>query len=172
MSYADDYLKSTWVNDYNTRDGLRTYEKVSYDENGYKGGSAGTWYGDSCLVVGYATKITKNPSQKSSAGEKLSYDMDVNQRIVDYELHPSAVRTAGESSTEGTEIVTDLYIEDTLPKGLAYIPMSSYLGGTYRQTGEGKQGVIEDGIPLQPEIISHADGTTTLRWRLEQVTVT
>ena len=172
MSYADDYPGSTWTNDCNNRDGLRTYEKVTYDENGYKGGSPGDRYGDSCLVVGYATKITKAPAQLSSTRPKVAYDMDTNQRIADYELHPSAVRTAGESSTEDTEIVTDVYIEDTLPNNLTYIPMSSYLGGTYQQTGEGKQGAIKGGIPLEPEIISNADGITTLRWTLENVTVT
>ena len=97
--------------------------------------------------------------------------MDVGQRIADYVLHPSAVRSAGESSTGG-ELTTTVYVEDTLPKGLTYIPNSSYWGGTYTQTDEGKQGVVEGGTQILPEITANEDGTTTLRWILKDVTIT
>ena len=98
--------------------------------------------------------------------------MDVNQRIADYILKPSAVRTAGESTTINSEIQTDIIIEDILPKGLSYIYNSSYVGGAYLQKGEGKQGSVQDGKKLEPEIQRNEDGSTTLRWTLEDVTIT
>ena len=94
-------------------------------------------YGDSCLVVTYATQVTKKVVQTTSMGmEKSAYDMDANQRVADYAVTLSVVRTAGTSETESAEIITDLYIEDTLPKGLTYIAGSSQWGGTYRQSQE------------------------------------
>ena len=173
MSYEEDYLPSFWTNDSTTNSGLNTYKKAQYDDSGYVKGTAGRLYGDSCLVVGYATEITKSTAQQSSGQTwpKNAYDMDVGQRIADYVLYPSAVRSAGESSTEG-ELVTTVYVEDTLPKGLTYIPNSSYWGGTYTQTEEGKQGVVEGGTQILPEITANEDGTTTLRWILKDVTIT
>ncbi len=171
MSYEEDYLPSFWTNDSTTNSGLNTYQKAQYNETGYVNGTAGRSYGDSCLVVGYATEITKSTAQQSSSLPKEAYDMDVGQRIADYVLHPSAVRSAGESSTGG-ELTTTVYVEDTLPKGLTYIPNSSYWGGTYTQTEEGKQGVVEGGQQIKPDITVHSDGTTTLRWTLENVTIT
>ena len=172
MSYEEDYLPSFWTNDSTTNSGLNTYQKAQYGETGYLRGTAGTRYGDSCLVVGYATEITKSTAQQQSSSlPKEAYDMDVGQRIADYVLHPSAVRSAGESSTGG-ELTTTVYVEDTLPKGLTYIPNSSYWGGTYTQTEEGKQGVVVGGTQILPEITANEDGTTTLRWILKDVTIT
>ena len=173
LSYEKDYPSSFWTYDYENVDGLRTYKKAIYDENGFVDATGGRSYGDSCLVVGYATEITKSTAQQSSGQtwSKNAYDMDVGQRIADYVLYPSAVRSAGESSTGG-ELVTTVYVEDTLPKGLTYIPNSSYWGGTYTQTDEGKQGVVEGGTQILPEITANEDGTTTLRWILKDVTIT
>ncbi len=171
MSYEEDYLPSFWTNDSTTNSGLNTYQKAQYDEAGYDKGTAGRLYGDSCLVVGYATEITKSTAQQSSSLPKEAYDMDVGQRIADYVLYPSAVRSAGESSTGG-ELTTTVYVEDTLPKGLTYIPNSSYWGGTYTQTEEGKQGTVEGGQQIKPEITANENGTTTLRWILKDVTIT
>ena len=172
MNYEEDYLPSFWTNDSTTNSGLNTYKKAQYDETGYVGGTAGSWHGDSCLVVGYATEITKSTAQQQSSSlPKEAYDMDVGQRIADYVLYPSAVRSAGESSTGG-ELTTTVYVEDTLPKGLTYIPNSSYWGGTYTQTDEGKQGTVVGGTQILPEITANEDGTTTLRWILKDVTIT
>ncbi len=173
LSYEKDYPSSFWTYDYENVEGLRTYKKAIYDENGFVDATGGRLYGDSCLVVGYATEIRKSTAQQSSGQTwpKNAYDMDVGQRIADYVLYPSAVRSAGESSTGG-KLVTTVYVEDTLPKGLTYIPNSSYWGGTYTQTEEGKQGVVEGGTQILPEITANEDGTTTLRWILKDVTIT
>lgn len=170
-SYANEYAEAFWNNNTKTTDGLLNYQKVSYDASGYVNGSAGVSYGDSCLVVTYATKLTKVVAQQSGSGQKTAYDMDTNQRIVDYVLHPSIVRTAGESVTGDTSFTTELYIEDTLPAGLHYVPGSAYWGGTYVQSAEGKQGTVQDGTPMEPTITANSDGTTTLYWTLPNVAV-
>ncbi len=171
MSYEEDYLPSFWTNDSTTNSGLNTYLKAQYDEAGYVNGTAGRLYGDSCLVVGYSTEITKSTAQRiGSDAAKKAYDLDVGQRIADYVLYPSAVRSAGESSTAG-ELTTTVYVEDTLPKGLTYIPNSSYWGGTYTQTSEGKQGTVVGGTQITPAQTQNSDGTTTLRWTLKNVTI-
>ena len=172
-SYDTDYPEAFWVNDARHNSGLATYQKSVYDANGYTGGSAGISYGDSCLVVEYATKLVKDTAQQISGkqGAKNSYDMDTNQRIADYILKPSVLRTAGESVTEGTEMKIGIYIEDTLPSGLTYISGSSYWGGQYVQNGEGKQGSVTGGTELEPEITKNSDGTTILKWYLENVTI-
>mgnify|MGYP005773013491 CR=1 FL=1 len=66
LSYTDDYLSSFWTFDYNSANTFKNYIKSQYDENGYVTGSAGTAAGDSCLVVDYATQITKSPNQPKS----------------------------------------------------------------------------------------------------------
>lgn len=173
LNYSEDYPNPSFVLDYDSVAGLKNYVKTQYDESGYVNGSGGYYYGDSCLLIGYATEITKSAAQKlsGSEGNKISYDMDTGQRVVDYVLRPSAVRAAAESSTAG-ELITTVYVEDTLPKGLTYIIGSSYWGGTYQQTAEGKQGVVEGGQQIEPEITVQADGRTTLRWTLENVRIT
>ena len=173
LSYENDYPKAFWVNNSQSRDGLRTYQKAEYGPEGYLGGSAGVSYGDSCLVVLFTTKITKDIAQTNANGlEKIAYDIDTGQRIADYRLNLSAKRTAGESITEGASITTDLYVEDTLPVGLTYIEGSAYWGGTYKESEDGLQGTVSDGIAMEPEIKKNDDGTTTLLWTLKDVEVT
>ena len=173
LSYENDYPAAFWVNNSQTNNGLSTYQKAEYGPEGYQNGTAGVSDGDSCLVVLFTSKITKDILQKSSNGmEKLAYDIDAGQRIADYVLNLSAKRTAGESITEGARITTDLYVEDTLPAGLTYIEGSAYWGGTYKESEEGLQGTVSDGTAMEPEITNNADGTTTLLWTLEDVVVT
>ena len=173
LSYENDYPKAFWVNNSQTRDGLKNYQKAEYEPEGYAGGSAGVSYGDSCLVVLFTTKITKDIAQTNANGlEKIAYDVDTGQRIADYILNLSAKRTAGESITEGAAIKTDLYVEDILPVGLTYIEGSAYWGGSYKESEEGLQGTVSGGTAMEPEITKNADGTTMLLWTLKNVVVT
>lgn len=173
LKYANDYPESGWTNDANNREGLKNYKKSQYDENGYKDGTTNRNYGDSCLVVNYATQIGKRVMQKSAATstEKLVYDLDSAQNAADYALDLSVIRTAGEF-TSGETTQTTVYVEDILPANLTYIPYSAYFGGKYTQTGEGKQGQINGGVQIEPDVIQNDDGTTTLRWTLQEQTIT
>lgn len=173
-NYTKDYPSSFWTYDYANVDGLKNYKKSTYDENGFDEGTAGSNAGDSCLVVDYATQITKSPNQPGTgeSGKKLTYDMDTNQREVDYVLYPTAIRAQGESTTEGTSTTTTVYIEDTLPAGLEYILNSAFYGGTYTSNGGGRAGTVTGGQRLLPAITPNADGTTTLLFTLKDVTIT
>ena len=174
LRYANDYPSSSWTFDYNSTDALKNYTKSQYDENGYVTGTAGRNAGDSCLVVDYSTQITKSPNQPGTdeGGKKLTYDMDTSQREVDYVLYPTAIRSSGESTTEGTSTTTTVYVEDTLPAGLEYILNSAYYGGTYTSNGGGKAGTVTGGQELYPTVTKNEDGTTTLLFTLEDVTIT
>ena len=174
LKYDSDYPAPSTKIDYESSDALKNYTKSQYDENGYVTGTAGANAGDSCLVVDYATQITKSPNQPGTGegGKKLTYDMDTSQREVDYVLNPTAIRSQGESTTEGTSTTTTVYIEDTLPVGLEYILNSAFYGGTYKSNGGGKAGTVTGGTKLLPEIKNNDDGTTTLLFTLENVTIT
>lgn len=174
LSYEENYLSSSWTFDYKSSDALKNYIKSQYDENGYVTGKAGSNAGDSCLVVAYATQITKSPNQPGTdeGGKKLTYDMDTSQREVDYVLNPTAIRSQGESTTEGTSTTTTVYVEDTLPAGLEYIQNSAFYGGTYTSNGGGRAGTVTGGQRLLPAITKNADDTTTLLFTLENVTIT
>lgn len=174
LKYDSDYPAPSTKVDYESSDALKNYTKSQYDENGYVTGTAGANAGDSCLVVDYATQITKSPNQPGTdeGGKKLTYDMDTSQREVDYVLNPTAIRSQGESTTEGASTTTTVYVEDTLPVGLEYILNSAYYGGTYKSNGGGKAGTVTGGTKLLPEIKNNDDGTTTLLFTLENVTIT
>lgn len=174
LQYNSDYPAPSTKVDYESSDGLKNYTKSQYDENGYVTGTAGAGAGDSCLVVDYSTQITKSPNQPGTdeVEKKLTYDMDTSQREVDYVLNPTAIRSQGESTTEGTSMTTTVYIEDTLPVGLEYILNSAFYGGTYKSNGGGKAGTVTGGQQLLPAITPNADGTTTLLFTLKDVTIT
>ena len=174
LKYNSDYPAPSTKVDYESSDALKNYTKSQYNENGYVTGTAGANAGDSCLVVDYASQITKSPNQPGTdEGEKkLTYDMDTSQREVDYVLYPTAIRWKGEFTTEGTSTTTTVYVEDTLPEGLDYIINSAYYGGEYTSNGGGKAGTVTGGQKLHPTITENSDGTTTLLFTLETVTIT
>ena len=64
--------------------------------------------------------------QQEAGANKQIYQMDSDQRYVDYALTPSFTEMP-----DGLSATTTLTITDTLGKGLTYVPGSSYIGGTY-----------------------------------------
>ena len=151
------------------------YTKETYAEDG--SGARGThnsdWrhWGDTLLVIGYKTGITKNLVQHSDDNvEKNTYNLDANQRVVDFKLQP---RTYYDQGSGNHELTTTVTIVDTLPKYLTYRPGSCYFGGEYTQTSVngGTQGTVTGGILREPDIVDNADGTQTLKWVIPNVTV-
>ena len=145
---------------------LYTYTKAYYDENGkFEGGTGGYFWGDSCLVVDYVTSITNSVAQRTDTNAvKDSFDLDHQQRIVDYVLQPAVTR-AGTLEASGQSIVETFEITVTLPKGLSYIKGSSYLGGTYNQsTPLGKQGTVTDGEQITPTVTTNENGEQVLTY--------
>ena len=145
---------------------LYTYTKAYYDENGkFEGGTGSYFWGDSCLVVDYVTSITNSVAQRTDTNAvKDSFDLDHQQRVVDYVLQPAVTR-AGTLESSGQSIVETFEITVTLPKGLSYIKGSSYLGGTYNQsTPLGKQGTVTDGEQITPTVTTNENGEQVLTY--------
>lgn len=157
-------------------DGSTWYKKETYAADG--SGPLGThnsdwsWWGDTLLVIGYKTGITKSLSQTINGGqEKVNYDLDANQRVVDFKLQP---RTYYDQYYGNQVLTTTVTIVDTLPEHLTYRAGSGYFGGQYTQTSVngGTQGTVTNGILREPDtIVDNTDGTQTLKWVIPNVTV-
>ena len=153
-------LPSSWVTDY------RNYEKAYYDENGYAGGHTGDWdHGDSLRIVSLLPNIKKRVEQQEDGKDKSIYQMDSEQRYVDFALTPSF-----DALPEGVSETTTVTITDQMDAKLSYVPGSAYLGGTYTQNPRsGQQGTITGGTQTEPDIVVNTDGTKTLTWKLVNV---
>lgn len=194
--FTKEYIKPFWRQDYwfsastgsvtdeklaKDSEGCKMAEKATYDETGYKAGRGMKYYQDSCLVVPYKTTITKSVAQReagNTSAAKVVYDMNQNQRVVDFVLYPKLERESGIGVSGAAEVKTVVHVTDTLPKGLSYIDGSAYLGGTYTQdptyqtkgTVDGgiqeDKTVAESGVYLQQYSLNkNSDGTTTIEWR-------
>ena len=117
---------------------LRDYQKSFYDESGFKGGSAGTEYGDSCLVVPHTSSIIiqveQGPGGSLDPGpvNDAAYSMDQDQRYADFVIFPTIkIPELGLEADQETILKTDVSINVTIPKGLNYIEDSCFYAGTY-----------------------------------------
>ncbi len=126
-----------------------TYEKATYDENGYKANDTAGWLvGDTIYVVPYVSRIDKSIAQTNSDGsEKEIFNLENSERYVDFVLSPSFIYSfePGVDNAQSTTVT----IEDYLPVGVTYIDGSAYIGGTYTQQ-EGTYGTVTDGAALTP----------------------
>lgn len=140
-----------------------TYRPATFDDNGvYQGGdTADTLKGDSLYIAGETPHIAKQVAQTNEAGNvKTVYDLDKEQRTVDWKLTATA-----DTSTDGGQYTTDYIITDTLPKGLTYVDGSMTVGGQYTQHTPDK-GTVTGGTPVTPTIVVNKDGTTTMTIRV------
>ena len=151
-----------------------TKETYAADGSGALGTHNSDWrhWGDTLLVIGYKTGITKTLCQTSDDGTtKSTYNLDANQRVVDFKLQP---RTYYDQGSGNHALTTTVTIVDTLPKYLTYRPGSCYFGGVYTQTSVngGTQGSVTGGSLREPDsVVNNADGTQTLTWIIPNVTV-
>lgn len=144
----------------------KNYVKATFSEDGsYQGGdTAGKVKGDTLYVVGEQPHVGKSTAQSGDDGAsaKTVYDLDKEQRYVDWVVTASAETQA---SSTGGGYVTDYHIKDTLPAGLTYVDGSSYVGGTYAEHDHGQQrGTVTGGQSITPKISRNKDGTTTLEY--------
>lgn len=129
--------------------GNRNYIKTEYDEegniiSGTHGGGAS--YGNTLLVVG--ANLHGNISTiDQNENTKTNYDLGKNENIVTYKVEPKLDKNKN-LATQISGVTLKATV--TLPKGLEYIEKSSN---------------YED-----PESIVNSDGTTTLRWYIENCT--
>lgn len=152
-------------------DGSVFYRKAEYADGKFtEHNSEWCHWGDTMLVIGYKTGINKTLMQKDSGDTKDRFLIDSNQTVVDFKLQPS---TRFEKKSPNNIYTTTVTIEDTLPGYLYYRAGSSYFGGEYTQTSDsgGTQGTIEGGELREPKVTNNSDGTQTLTWVIENVTV-
>lgn len=162
-----------------------TATAADYTGGAYKPGNGMYYYQDSCLVMGFKTSVTKQTAQKQSdSTPKSNYDMNQNQRTVDYELTVKIEREVDTANgSTGAELYTVVYVEDTLPKALMYNG-SAQLGGEYTQDSNYQRpGTVTGGTlfestgdvdvnepnaehPYLETVTPNEDGTTTIRWAL------
>ena len=128
------------------------YTKTEYNTNGtiVTGTHAGGFvYGNTILIKEYNATISKKVTDLDKSGKlKTSYDMDANERTVNYEIWAEA-----KSEIQGG--TTNLYITDTLPKDLTYNQGSSFWNNE----------------SFEPAVTINSNGTTTLYWELRDVPV-
>ncbi|MEY8515461.1 SpaA isopeptide-forming pilin-related protein [Lachnospiraceae bacterium 29-84] len=158
------------------------YIKETYKEDG--SGIVGTHnsdhehWGDTLLIIGYKTGITKNLLQKENNNEeKKTFNLDADQRVVDYVLQPKTEHEK-DGKFDRKDTVT---IVDTLPKYMTYKPGSAYFGGKYVQTsanGGTKGQIVADDDGNEPELRepdeiqwNAEDGTQTLKWVIKDVKI-
>ncbi len=147
-----------------------TYTKAKYEDGAYVGGHSGNSnIGDSVYVTPYMASILIEVAQQAGGDQKKNYDLDTNQRTVDFRLSPSVSTWVPITN----EIYTEVVIVDVLPKGLSYISNSAYYGGTYTQhESPGRQGTITGGEQLEPTSDYDPNtGKTTLTWSISNVRV-
>ncbi len=165
-------------------EGSTEYIKETYkpDGSGICGTHNSDWshWGDTLLVIGYKTKVSKYLTQKDNNNQdKKTFNLDADQRVVDFRLEPGTYYDQPGTFKDTTTVT----IVDTLPKYLTYRAGSAYFGGAYEQTSVngGTQGNITvdassdakfpDPKLKEPDVVSNADGTQTLTWKLQDVEI-
>lgn len=144
------------------------YKKAVYNQDGYQGGdTGGRELGDSLYITGEQPKVGVGTSQKDANNNmKTLYNIDEEERTVDWQI-PFHVETQVAPPAGYT---TNVYIEVTLPKKMQYMQNSSHLDGTY--TPDGSNHVVPvGGTQNAPKVTVNSDGTTTLKWTVQNVSV-
>lgn len=134
-------------------------------------------WGDTLLIIGYKTSVTKNLLQMVNGEEKKIFNLDAGQRTADFKLQP---RTYYEKEGD-YDYTAPVTVVDNLPEHMTYKPGSAYFGGKYEQTAEdggSKGNIIRDEgaafpepISTEPAITRNEDGTQTLTWVIENVKI-
>lgn len=156
---------------WNGRD--KDYAKTSYTADGaYVPGTEGNHYGDSLTIIGEKARISvttdqAKPNTDPAKGGKDIYDIDKEQRIIDWRV--SGYANTPTPNTDGR--TTDWRITVTIPKGLKYVEGSSVFEGSYTEQTP-SQGHIEGGTELTPDSMrANGDGSTTIVYTLHDMPI-
>ncbi len=128
------------------------YHKTVYDDSGniIGGHEVGYYGGTSLLICGEKGTV-------EISVDRTVYDMDAGQRTAEVTVTPAVVVDGNASSETGDKgtTTTTATVCVTLPADLTYDTGTAYWGD----------------IPITPEITTNADGSTTLTFILEDVTL-
>lgn len=150
--------------DYRNEYTVPTYENGVYSDKVTPNNNI--TFADGIYVVPYTTSITKQVAQKSNGESRKFYNVSSNERYVDYKIDSKMSFWDNVTIPEGS--TTTVYLEDTLPDGLTYIPNSAYWGGNYKSQFP-KQGKVEGGKAIEPTISTNENGKTVLKWKIKKV---
>ncbi len=116
------------------------YVKTRYENGVIAGGHTGGYSaGNSLLIIGDKTEVKIDVDNK-----KVSYDMDLGERTVTYNVKPSLKVASNNSEITGSDQTDNVYINVKLPKDLHYVPGSA---------------------SVEPaSVVENEDGTTTVNW--------
>ena len=152
--------------------------KAVYEDGVYVIGSGAPYYIDSCYVIPFKSKITKNVAQKTDTNDtKKNYDLGANQRVVDYVMNPYIERGHADGDSALDNMTTNITITDTLPKGLSYIIGSAVYSpdgsAVYKQGTDCQiKGTVTGAQVFDPSSITYnSDGTTTIVWTIKDVVI-
>ena len=127
-------------------------------------------YADALYIVPYTTTVTKTVAQTDDKGDPLQrYNIGKGQKYVDYMISSSMKYWDDVKPAEGS--TTTVYLEDTIPEGLTYIPKSAYWGGTYTSKYP-EAGSVEGGQQIEPTITTKTENNkkvTVLKWAIPKV---
>lgn len=174
----------------NGQNGHQTSKKASYmGENGFDPGSGAPYYIDSCLLQTYVTGITKNTAQTYTVNgvtsAKSEYDLSKGQKLVIYELTPSAQRIRTGVGGEGSPLETTVTIVDKIPEGMSVVLGSVYWAGQDRsafknpETGEIREmtvdqstGAVQYGLGVGEEDGNGASMSAVYNKETRELTIT
>lgn len=152
-----------------TSAGDNPYYPAEYTEDGALiegSGLADNNRGDTLHLVSEEPRVSKSVAQKDDAGKtKTVFDLDKDQRTVDWVIN---AKTSTQQSSSSALYYTDMYLTDTLPKGLTYLPGSARVGGAYAEATP-NAGIVAGGKVNDPQITTNKDGTSTLKWTITGV---
>ncbi len=142
---ADDTIDWPEETVFDTVTNVRNYIKTEYTADGIQIGgthAGGTYYGNTVLIVGANQSIQLSSVRKDTDAKKVNYDISKNEYDVTYKVQP---KLTSNYTAENVEDIS-MTITAKLPDGLKYVPGSCELG--------------------EPEIVSNANGTSTLTWTI------
>ncbi|WP_040619042.1 ICP22 family protein, partial [Slackia exigua] len=139
--------------------------------------------GKTVYILGEECRTEQRIANEQNGKSKQTYFVPSGERYADYALRSKVLFGGNYTKT------SDVTVTATLDKGLSYIPDTAYLGGTYVQPTDSKHsGSVTGGVKLRDNgtvagaptsattigsvdmaIEEHADGTTTLTWKLTNV---
>lgn len=121
-------------------------------------------FGDAMYIVNEKNTVSMTTSQTLNNNvSKTVYDLDNSERIADWKL-TTTVNSQSDDVHSTTQTITV-----KLPKGLTYIPNSSYYDADKYVNNTPLQGSLTGGSRIEPQVTMNADGSSMLVYTVNNV---